>query len=68
MKVVKIRVTKEVEEIHTCTVTDKEYEEINNGDIILEDVLWGWNEENNKVEEVNEHVSWERAAKKEQNK
>mgnify|MGYP003108506761 CR=1 FL=1 len=50
MKTIKIRVTKEIEQINTCTVTDKEYEEINNGHIILEDILWQCNEENCKVE------------------
>ena len=40
MKEVKVRVTKTIQEIHTCPVTDEEYEEINNGSI-LEDVLWG---------------------------
>tara|TARA_R100001163_G_C5021822_1_gene164441 strand:+ start:623 stop:814 length:192 start_codon:yes stop_codon:yes gene_type:complete len=61
MKEVKIRVIRTIEEIHTCSVTDKEYEEINNGDIILEDVLWGCDEENNTVKPINEDVTWERA-------
>ena len=65
MKEVKVHVTRTIEEIHTCPVTDEEYEEINNGSIILEDVLWGCNEENNTVKEVNEDVSWERAGEKE---
>ena len=60
MKYIKIRVTKEIEEIHTCPVTNEEYEQIENGDIMLEDVLWGCNEKNNKVREMNEHVSWEK--------
>ena len=62
MKEVKVRVTKTIQEIHTCPVTDEEYEEINNGSIILEDVLWGCNQENNTVKEVNEDVTWERAS------
>ena len=61
MKEVKVRVTRTIEEIHTCPVTNEEYEEINNGSIILEDVLWGCNEKNNKVKVVNEDVTWERA-------
>ncbi len=65
MKEVKVRVTRIIEEIHTCPVTDEEYQDINNGSIILEDVLWGCNEENNTVKEVNEDVSWERAGEKE---
>ena len=48
-RVIKIRVTKEIEEIHTCPVTNEEYEEIMNGDICLEDVVYGCDEEKNTV-------------------
>jgi len=59
-RLIKIRVTKEITELHTCPVTDEEYEEINNGDIMLEDVVWS-NEENNTVEEEDSDYSYERA-------
>jgi len=62
-RVIKIRVTKQIEEIHTCPVTDEEYEEINNGDIMLEDVVYGCGEENNTVEEIDSEYSYERASK-----
>ena len=58
---IKIRVTKEITEIHTCPVTDAEYEEIQNGDLTLDDVVYGCGMENNKVEEVDSDYSYERA-------
>lgn len=61
MKKIKIRVTKQVEEIHICPITDEEYEQINNGDIMLEDVVYGCGEENNRVVEIDSEYSYERA-------
>jgi hypothetical protein len=58
---IKIRVTKEITEIHTCPVTDEEYELIQNGDLTLDDVVYGCGMENNKVEEVDSDYSYERA-------
>lgn len=59
-KQVKVRVTKTIEEIHTCPVTDMEYEFIMDGDLTLDDIVWG-NEEKNTVEEVDSKYSYERA-------
>jgi hypothetical protein len=61
MRNIKIRVTKEIEEIHTCPVTDEEYEEIQNGDLTLDDVVYGCGEEKNTVEIYHEEYSYERA-------
>tara|TARA_R100001509_G_scaffold154281_1_gene115798 strand:+ start:6825 stop:7031 length:207 start_codon:yes stop_codon:yes gene_type:complete len=61
-QVIKIRVTKQVEEIHTCPVTDEEYEQINNGDIMLEDVVYGCGEKSNTVEEIDSEYSYKRDA------
>ena len=61
MRNIKVRVTKEITEIHTCPVTDEEYEEIQNGDLTLDDVVYGCGEENNTVEEIDSEYSYERA-------
>ena len=66
-RVIKIRVTKQIEEIHTCPVTDEEYEEIMNGDICLEDVVYGCDEEKNTVKEIDSEYTYERAGKLENN-
>ena len=39
-RVIKIRVTKEIEEIHTCPVTDEEYEEMLEAREIAESNYW----------------------------
>ena len=61
-KQVKVRVTKTIEEIHTCPVTDEEHEEIVSGDIMLEDVVYGCGEADNKVEEINSDYTYERVS------
>lgn len=61
-KEVKIRVTKTIEEIHTCPVTDEEHEEIVSGDIMLEDIVYGCGEADNTVEEMNSEYTYERVS------